>query len=304
MADIVGIGSALLDTLMQTPAFPREDTKIQGTATKLQGGGPCATALVAAAKLGVSAAYMGTLGDDLYGQSIRQSMENYGVDMSRVRTVAGAISYHSFVLLNLAGATRTCVWSKGTLPQPEESDVDLQALAQAKFLHLDGHQLETAKYAAAKAQELGVTVSLDAGGLYPGIETLLPLVGVLIPSEEFATGFTGCSCPEQAARELWEAFSPQTLVITQGKAGGFVYTPEEIRRYPAFSVEAVDTNGAGDTFHGAFLVGRVRGMTEMQSARFASGASALKCTRFGSQEGIPSYQETLAFLKSQREVGL
>lgn len=304
MADIIGIGSALFDTLMQTDGFPAEDTKLQGTATKLQGGGPCAVALVAAAKLGVSSAYLGTLGDDVYGRFIRQAMEHFGVDMSRVRTVPDVISFHSFVLLNTRAATRTCVWSKGTVPEPEAEDVDLEALRRAKFLHLDGHQLKTARYAARKAHEFGVPVSLDAGGRYPGIETLLPLVDVLIPSEEFALGLTGCKTAEQAAAALWEQYRPQTLLITQGCKGGFLYTGQVARRYPAFPVQAVDTNGAGDTFHGAFLAARCRGLADWEAARFASAVSALKCTRFGAQEGIPGYEETLQFLKERQEVSV
>ena len=75
MAEIIGIGSAVFDTLMTADGFPQEDTKIEGTQTRVQGGGPCATALVAAGKLGVSSAYWGTLGDDLYGRSIQENLD-------------------------------------------------------------------------------------------------------------------------------------------------------------------------------------------------------------------------------------
>ena len=300
MAEIVGIGSALFDTLMQIDGFPQEDTKMQGGAAKLQGGGPCATALCAAARLGVSAAYMGTLGDDMYGEYIRAGLQRCGVDTSRVRAVKGAVSYHSFVLLNTRRATRTCVWSKGTLPEAGPDDIDPAFLRQAKFLHLDGHQLSAARRAAQLARECGVAVSLDAGGRYPGIETLLPLVDILIPSEEFALGITGCAAAEDAAAKLWQQYHPRTLIVTQGSRGGFLYTPQGPCRYPVYPVQAVDTNGAGDTFHGAFLAGRCRGMTDAQAADWASAVSALKCTRFGAQDGIPTAAEAEAFRQSRR----
>ena len=67
---MVGIGSTVYDTLMVIDRFPTEDTKLQGIETKVQGGGPCATALAAARKLGISAAYMGTIGDDPFGTAI------------------------------------------------------------------------------------------------------------------------------------------------------------------------------------------------------------------------------------------
>ncbi len=297
MIEVVGIGAALFDILMTADAFPMEDTKLQGKQTKLQGGGPCATGLVAMSKLGVSSAYMGTLGDDMYGDFIRSAFDTYGVDRTHVRTVPGAQSFHSFVLLNLSNASRTCVWNRGTVTPPIPADVNLDVLKNAKFLHLDGHQLECAIYAAEKAREFGVTVSLDAGGTYPGIERLLPLVDVLIPSEEFALKITGCKTAEAAAAALWDAYHPQTLIITQGSRGGFIWENGKPVRYPVFPVNAVDSNGAGDTFHGAFVAACVKGMTVMEAASYASATSALKCTRFGAQEGIPGDKEVLEFME-------
>ncbi len=298
MIDVVGIGSAVFDILMTADRFPDEDTKLQGNETKLQGGGPCATGLVAMSKLGVKTAYMGTLGDDMYGDFIRTAFDKYGVDHSCVRTVPGAQSFHSFVLLNLSRASRTCVWNKGTLTPPTAEDVDLEILKNAKFLHLDGHHLECAIYAAKKAKEFGVTVSLDAGGVYVGIDRLLPLVDVLIPSEGFAKTITKCKRAEDAAAKLWETYHPKTLIVTQGSRGGFIWEDGKAVRYPVFPVNAVDSNGAGDTFHGAFVAASVKGMSTMEAATFASATSALKCTRFGAQEGIPGYKEVLEFMKN------
>ena len=302
MIEVVGIGAAVFDILMTTDSFPREDTKLQGIETKLQCGGPCATGLVAMSKLGVKSAYMGALGDDMYGDHIRGAFDKYGVDRSKVRLVSGVQSFHSVVLINTSNSTRTCVWNRGTLQPPVADDVDLTVLKQAKFLHLDGHQLDCAVFAAQKAKEFGVKVSLDAGGVYPGIERLLPFVDVLIPSEEFALKITGCDTAEAAAAVLWEKYQPETLIITQGSRGGFIWEEGKAVRYPVFPVKAIDSNGAGDTFHGAFVAARVKGMDVAQAAAFASATSALKCTRFGAQEGIPGYEEVLEFMQDNKGV--
>lgn len=303
MTEVIGIGAALFDILMTAEGFPKEDTKMQGSSTKLQCGGPCATALVAVSKLGISAEYMGTLGDDMYGSFIRREFTRFGVGCDSVRTVEGGQSFHSFVLINTEKSTRTCIWNRGTLLPPETGDVDLEMLSGAKYLHLDGHHPEAAIYAAGKARMRGVKVSLDAGGIYPGIERLLPLVDVLIPSEEFALAITGEEKAEKAAEVLMERYHPEILVVTQGSLGGFIWKKGQAVRYPVYPVQAIDTNGAGDTFHGAFLVGRIRGMTVYEAASFASAVSALKCTRFGAQDGIPGYEETLEFMeRSKREI--
>ena len=297
MAKVVGIGASVFDILMTADTFPPEDTKLGGKETKLQCGGPCATALVAIQKLGEPACYMGTVGDDMYGTFIKGELDRYGVDTQNVEVVHG-VSFHSFVLLNLSNSSRTCIWNRGTAPAPGEGNVDLEVLKKAQYLHLDGNWLDCAIYAAKKAHEFGVTVSLDAGGTYPGIERLLPLVDVLIPSEEFARKITGCHRAEDAAKVLEDKYHPQVLVITQGSKGGFIREDGREIRYPVFPVKAIDSNGAGDTFHGAFVAARIKGMSVYDAACFASATSALKCTRFGAQEGIPGYDEVLSFLKT------
>ena len=302
MTQVVGIGSALFDILMTADCFPKEDTKLQGRDTKIQCGGPCATALVAMCKLGVQSEYMGTLGDDMYGSFILGEFRKYGVACDRVRRVQNTQSFHSFVLLNLSNTSRTCIWSKGTVPAPQSSDIDLETLKNAKYLHLDGHQLDTAIYAAQKAHEYGVKVSHDAGGTYPGIERLLPYDDVLIPSEEFSLKITQSADAREAAKKLDAQYHPETLIITQGSRGGFIWQDGRELRYPVYPVQAVDSNGAGDTFHGAFVAARIRGMDVYDAACFASATSALKCTRFGAQQGIPHFDEVLAFMKEHKGV--
>lgn len=301
MADVVGIGAAVFDILMTADSYPREDTKLRALETKFQCGGPCATGLVAISKLGESACYIGTVGDDMYGSFVKSELDRYGVDTSRVKENHG-LTFHSVVLLNVSNGSRTCVWNRGEASAPTPEDVDLELLKQAKYLHLDGNQLDCAIFAAKKARELGITVSMDAGGAYPNIEELLPLVDVLIPSEEFAVKVTGCATAKEAAAVLQKRYHPKILVITQGSKGGFICENGKEVRYPVFPVKAIDTNGAGDTFHGAFVAARLKGMDVYQSCCFASATSALKCTRFGAQQGIPGYEEVLEFMKTHAGV--
>ena len=286
---------------MTADSYPREDTKLRGRETKFQCGGPCATGLVAVCKLGESASYLGTVGDDMYGTFVKGELERYGVDTSHVKVNPG-LTAHSVVMLNLSNSSRTCLWNRGEAAPPGPEDVDVELLKQASYLHLDGNQLDCAIFAAKKARELGVTVSMDAGGAYPNIENLLPLVDVLIPSEEFAKKVTGRATAQEAAEVLWERYHPEILVITQGSKGGFLWDKGREVRYPVFPVEAIDSNGAGDTFHGAFLAARLKGMEVYEACRFASATSALKCTRFGAQQGIPGYEEVLEFMKNHEGV--
>ena len=85
---VVGIGSTVYDTLMVVDGFPQEDTKMQGVETKVQGGGPCATALVAAQKLGVTTAYMGTIGDDPFGTFMMDDLKKWNVNTSKSAAIS------------------------------------------------------------------------------------------------------------------------------------------------------------------------------------------------------------------------
>lgn len=296
MLEVIGIGATVYDTLMLLEAYPREDTKAQGLRTLIQGGGPCATALVAMAQLGVSAGYMGTVGDDPFGRFMLRDLEKYGVSTAHVRLVPDAVSFHAVVLLSRETGSRTCVWNRGDVPPPSPGELDADALRAAKVLHLDGQMLEAAVHAAKLARDAGVKVSYDAGGAYPGVEKLLPYVDFLIPSEEYALKVTGGKTAEAAARSLYKAYRPEIVALTQGERGGILCRNGALSRYPAFPVEVVDSNGAGDTFHGAFVAGYLKGMDFTRCAVYASAVSALKCTHFGAREGIPADGQVRAFL--------
>lgn len=297
--EVIGIGSTVYDTLMVVPAYPTEDTKMEGIETKVQGGGPCATALVAARKLGVSAAYLGTIGDDPFGKFMMDDLEHWGVDTQDVRRVPDSVSFHAVVLLNQETKSRTCVWSRGTVPQPTADDINEEVVRHARVLHLDGHMLEAAIATAKKCNELGVKVSHDAGGTYPGVENLMPYVDWLIPSEEFALKMTGAATAEEAAQQLYDTYHPELVALTQGVRGGILLDEKGMRRYESYKVEVKDSNGCGDTFHGAFVAGKIHGLSNDDACKYASAAAAIKCTRLGARYGMANDQECRAFLKER-----
>ena len=297
MIQIVGIGANVCDTLVTLKKYPEEDTKTRCESIRQSGGGPCATGLVAAAKLGAKCAYIGNLADDPGGRFLKADFERFGVSGAYCRTLPGYTSFSSCIWLGIERATRTVVFDRGNLPPTEIGEKEKRAIADAAVLMVDGNDLDAAVEAAKIARLNGTKVLYDAGGLYDGIERLLPLSDYLIPSEEFALGHTGEKSAEAAAKRLFDRYSPAVVVVTQGKRGGLLFDGKEARRYPAFPVAAVDSNGAGDVFHGAFAFAVARGYDLFRAAVFSSAVSALKCTRTGARDGAPGYAETVAFLK-------
>ncbi len=296
---VVGIGACVMDTLITVPFYPKEDTKLKAVELRAAGGGPAATGLVAVSKLGVSSGFLGVLSDDNGGIFLLQDFEKYGVDTSNVEVKSGCRSFTSTIWLGMDKATRTCVFDKGNLPAFQLSEESKRAIAQAEVLMIDGNEMEAAEEACMLAKAYDTKVLYDCGGLYEGVERLLSKTDVMIPSEEFAMGHTGCTTPQSAAEKLYKLYRPEVVVVTCGKEGGYLYDGKELIHYPAFVVEAVDTNGSGDVFHGAFAAAMVKGFNFYKCCLFASATSALKCMGVGARESVPDYDTVIRFLRER-----
>ena len=297
MNKIVGIGACVMDTLYNVPTFPKEDTKLRATSSKPAGGGPVATGLVAAQKLGEQTAYIGVLSDDNGGVFLKKDFEKYGVDTSLIKTHNGYRSFTSVIWLAADSTSRTCVFDKGNLPALSLSDDQKAAIKNATLLMVDGNELDAAVEAAKFARENNTKVLYDCGGLYEGVERLLAHTDIMIPSEEFALGHTGKGTAEDAAKALFEKYSPEVVVITQGKRGGLIYNGKEIISYPIYPAVVVDSNGSGDVFHGAFAAAVVKGYDYEKCCHFSSAVSGLKCTGVGARESVPDFETVKVYMK-------
>ena len=282
MKKVVGLGACVLDTLINCDRYPTEDTKQKAQGIFLSGGGPVGNALVVISKLGVQAEVIGGFGGDNAGEYLLNDFKKYGVGVEHATVLSDATSFTSYIVIAEDKATRTCVFDRGTVSD-DPNYLHLSAIDTADILHLDGNYLECAISAAKYAKGKGVKVSLDAGGLYLGIERLLPYVDILIPSAEFALGFTKKTQIEVAMYALNEKFAPEILVVTDGSNGGFYWENGKAIRYDSVRVKAVDTNGAGDTFHGAFLAAYCDGKTVDESCVFASKVAGYKCMHTGAR---------------------
>lgn len=300
---LVGIGGSLLDNLYIVPDFPEENTKIQAEELKSQCGGPVATALVAAAKLGMSCAYLGSIGDDQAGQEMLADFKNYDVMQKGIIVRSNAYSASSMIIVNKTSNSRTVIWSKGTVDPIRSNELDMELLKQASILHLDGLHYEAALFAAKYFRENNKIVSLDGGSIHNGIFEILPYCDWLICSEEFVMRLTEESDAHAGLCKMFKRYCPQIVVATQGESGG-IWTVDgiNIERYAPYFVPVVDTTGAGDVFHGALIYARKQGLEWDKSLSFASAVAGLKCRELGGRTGIPSLEETLTFINSYEAI--
>jgi sulfofructose kinase len=180
---------------------------------------------------------------------------------------------------------------------PQELDQDY--LTQGEFLLLDGIHPEAALQAAGWMQAAGKRVMLDAnvthGPPSDQIRSLIHRTDLLICSRGFCQALTGSADLAAAARKTLE-MGPRMVVQTDGRHGSDTFTPEDAFHTPAYAVEALDTSGAGDVFHGAFVFGLLQGWDLRRTAAFSSAAAAIKCTKMG-REGHPTLAETLQWME-------
>lgn len=296
-ASITGLGYCGMDYLCRVPHVPVDD-KVEIIESLTQGGGPSATAIVAAARLGAQAAFCGAVGDDDRGARIISGLSAEGVDTSRIKVRHGAESPAAFCWIEQRTGKRSIAWSRGTARALSPREVDRDLIRNSKVLHLDGHQTLAAIAAAKAARKQGVAVSIDAGTLVPGIDTLLGLSDMVIASEKFAGRYTGESRMAAAVKKLF-AGNCRFAAVTLGRAGAIGFDGHTLLRCPSFKVDVVDTTGAGDVYHGAFIFDYARGKTWAECMRFAAAVAALKCTQFGGRTGIPDLKTTETFLRKQ-----
>ena len=297
--DIVGLGCAAVDDLLYVPVYPPPDSKLQIRRSERQGGGLTATALVAAAKLGAKCAYAGVLGDDELSEFVKQRLTRDGVDVSHVRLRPGARPIHSFIIVDESTQARNIFYDLEGVYGAEPGWPDETIIRSAGALFVDHFGVEGMCWAARIARAAGVPVVADLErGEMPGFSELLALVDHLIVSRAFGEKLTGTAHPMAAAIQLWRQ-DRHCVVVTAGEAGCW-YTADGkgVRHQPAFAVQAVDTTGCGDVFHGAYASALVRGISLPDTVRFASAAAAIKATRRGGQDGAPLLREVEAFLEN------
>lgn len=304
MADlqVVGLGLSTIDVLSRLEVMP---TWEKGTSLKqigTDGGGPVGTALVAAARLGARVGYLGVCGNDESAELKLRYLTRDGVDISRVirrphpESQVVLVFVHQSTVERVFGLT---AMEEDPL-QPEE--LDREYITSASFLHLDGYHSNAALQAARWMRQAGKKVVMDAakavGDVWKAIDELVEATDILICGSGFAQALTGVADFWQAA-EAVRRIGPQIVVQTEGEEGSNTATATEQFHSPAFKVDVVDTTGAGDVFHGAYLFGLVQGWDLARIARFASATAALKCMHLGGRAGAPRYNEVQDYLDRQ-----
>lgn len=293
---VIGLGQACVDYLGMVPSYPQEDAKVELVDLFIRCGGPASTALVTLSRLGILTSFLGSISNDPFGVKIIDNLKHEKVDVSLLKITPGYTSQFAFIVVTKKGGKRTILWHRGSVPHLRAEDVDLRCFPNARILHVDSLMIEAAVEAAKQAKAIGMSVVMDGGTMRQGTKELVGLVDILIASETFATPLVSTEASYEAALYALRDLGPKQVVITLGPDGSIGLNEQGLVRQEAFPVKAVDTTGAGDVYHGAYIYGILQGWEMSECMRVAAATAALKCKGIGAQSGIPDLEAIKRFM--------
>ncbi|NIQ40027.1 MAG: ribokinase [Proteobacteria bacterium] len=292
--DVVGLGLNSVDFITVVPAFPAPNSKMEMADFAHHGGGQVATAMVTCARLGLNAMYVGKVGDDPWGEISLESIRKDGVDVSAVTVQPGAANQFAVILVDRRSGERTILWRRDRNLLYGKDELSREAVCKGKVLHVDGHDLEATLTAVRWAKEEGIVTVMDADRVDDKTGELISQIDFLITSSTFPMRLTGVSDLGDALKALQE-FCGGFLASTLGPDGAVALIDGSPVYYGGLQIEAVDTTGAGDVFHGAFIYGLLKGWNLDRIFTFSNAVAGLKCTRLGGR-AIPSLEEISPYL--------
>ena len=299
---IIVVGSSNTDMIVKLSHLPKPGETVSGGAFSTAAGGKGANQAVAAARAGAEVSLVARVGDDSFGEQAIAGFVGDGIDVSHV--VRNPASPSGVALIFVDDGGENCIavapGANATLT-PEDVDAASELITGADVLVMQLETpIESVERAAALAREHGVRVILNPAPARPLNDELLANVSILTPNESEAELLTGVQVEDDesaaAAARALVARGVDTVILTLGSRGAFVFESDSGELVPSFEVQAVDTTAAGDVFNGSLAVGLSEGMPLGKAVRFANAAAALSVTKLGAQPSAPTRSEIEAFL--------
>jgi len=294
---VVCIGSAALDMVLEVDAAPASDERVPASAGTLAGGGPAATTAVTLSRLGVSVTFVGRVGADPAGTFIREGLRREGVGVDLLGTQAGLSSSLSSCLVEADGSRALAAYGISGTPALAISPAIEAACRAATWIHVDHAGWPAA--VQLRQRGVGTNLSVDGGNPIPDLD--LALVTLYAPSRREICRWTSQTDLAQAMRSALDA-GASIVVATDGGNGSTAMTTLESHpiQQPAYPAAGRSTLGAGDVYHGALLAAFLDGRPLAGAMAFASAAAALSCRGTDGRSGIPTWIEVEELLATTR----
>lgn len=303
--DLVVVGEINADLILRgnvIPAFGQIEQVVDYANLTL--GSSAIIFACGAAKLGLRTAFIGKVGDDLFGRYMLESIEARGIDVSGIIIDHKVGTGLSVILAN--DGDRAILTYPGSIPELLFEEIDLTLLSRCRHIHLSGYfLLEKLRPEVSElfkmAKEKGVRVSLDtnydpAESWNGHLKECIPYVDVFLPNETEAMQISGEKDVEKALHKLSEEIS--TVVIKRGEHGAIALKDQgAIVKQAAVQVEVVDTVGAGDSFDAGFVYGYLQDWTLEKTLELAVACGSISTLQTGGTSGQATLEDAQAFVR-------
>lgn len=263
------------------------------------------------AKLGLNCLAVGAVGDDEKADFVLASLARHGVDTTQMQRLAGIPTSASILNVRRNG-DRPALHQRGASDHFDVPEGALDDVLAAPIIHMGGTGLlakldgEPSARLLAEAKRRGKTVTFDLLGANDRtidlLSGLLPHIDYFMPSIEEAQVISGSKTVEESAAFFFDRGVRQCVFTLGAEGACFIDHRGETLRQPAFDIKVVDTTGCGDAFDAGFITALHHKMDLSTALNFAQAAAALVATGLGSDAGITSFDETLAFMNSARQL--
>jgi sulfofructose kinase len=299
--DVVGFGTNAVDFLIRVPEYPSFDSKVELSGYVQAAGGEVASTMAGLARLGLRVAYAGRFGDDAEGEFGIRTLVDEGVDIQYAARIGGARTQIAFIIIDERNGERTVIWQRDTLLAYTPAEAPAEAAKRGSVLHFTPHDSAACLAMARAARQAGTIVSIDIDNVFGGVADVLPLVDVLIASQDLPSRLLGITDTRTALSELRSRFGCAIVGVTLGPSGSLLLGSDgKFIETAGFAVPGgcQDTTGAGDAFRVGLLYGLLSGETVEESARMANAVAALKCRQIGARTALPGREELEEFLRN------
>lgn len=301
---ILCIGIPVRDLTFRVDAVPARGSKANATHLAEICGGNALNAAIAIARLGGRVAFAGPTGDarEMSSGFILEQMAQEGIDTTHIVRMPDLTTPVSTIMIEPSGERTLTIYRDPGLWTVKLPDAD-ELLADCRAVLVESRCASFATSLCAEARRRGIAVIVGVDRAMSLQDGLLMAASHLLFASEQAQETAGIADDGEALKRIAKV-TPAFLAATRGPRGAIWLNQEgELEETAAFAVQAVDTLGAGDVFHGAFTLRLAESEGVRQALRFAAAAAALKCTRHGGGMAAPQRFEVEELLRTERMAG-
>lgn len=300
MKKILCLGHASYDITIPMDKYPVENIKYRVLNRVECGGGPASNAAYLLGKWGMNTYFSGVVGNDIYGRRIKKEFEDICVDTRYLELSKKYKTTNSFIIVNKKNASRTVFAYRDKNTKMENTNIRIKP----DYALFDGEDFEIAMKIINNNPNC-ITV-LDAGRAKYSTIKLGKMVNYLVASKNFCEDFTGIKINYRDYNSLVQVFNilekdfKANIVVTLEEHGCLYKKDGKVKIMPGYKVKSVDTTGAGDIFHGAFVYALANGYEYEDILRIANITGALSTTKIGGRYSIPNIEEVLSIYEKSR----